>query len=439
MRRSRPTVQVHHRGDRGVDGILRLIELAGHDGPLEAMLTAMCDELAAIASVDIASIYVRENDKLVMRGNHGFPESAIGTTLDVGEGITGLVAECMRPISAAHAATNSAYKAVPGLGEEQFPVFVGVPLIAGGAAIGVLVLQRRASLHVADEDDVPFELGVDERPSSPVVVADEPGEDPALFTQKEVTLATALGAPIMLAIERRLAAALRSARLAGTGHIPGAVLGRVGVIPTTTALGAPPVDLDKAFARLRDDQSRAMKKLAHCEVPAVGAALDRFALALCDARLRERIADAAKDPDGLRKVAKQYARAAFKLDNVSRTAFKLDPLPESSEDVANLEELVVLLADPRSLHPGAVWIADRIHAFMAIAAVARGAAALVACDSVSLPAIAIARAASIPVVSDVSGLFGWARANDLVAVDGTSGAVLVHPAPMDIEKLRRAR
>jgi len=67
------------------------------------------------------------------------------------------------------------------------------------------------------------------------------------------------------------------------------------------------------------------------------------------------------------------------------------------------------------------------------------AAALVACDSVSLPAIAIARAAGIPVVSDVPGLFGWARANDLVAVDGATGAVLVHPSPTEIEKLRRAR
>ncbi|HEY4057390.1 MAG TPA: GAF domain-containing protein, partial [Kofleriaceae bacterium] len=233
MRRSKPTVQVHHRGDRGVDGILRLIELAGHDGPIETMLTAMCDELAAIAGVDIASIYVRENDKLVMRGNHGFAASAIGTTLDVGEGITGLVAECMRPISAAHAATNSAYKAVPGLGEEQFPVFVGVPLIAGGTAIGVLVLQRRASLHVTDEE-FEEELGVHDRGSAPHIAV-APDEDPALFTQKEVTLATALGAPIMLAIERRLAAAMRSARLSGTGHIAGAVLGRVGVIPTTTA------------------------------------------------------------------------------------------------------------------------------------------------------------------------------------------------------------
>ncbi|MBC7975931.1 MAG: GAF domain-containing protein, partial [Myxococcales bacterium] len=142
-------VHVHHRGDRGVDGIMRLIELASHDGPLETTLNAMCDELAAIAQVDIASVYVREDDRLVMRGNHGFPTTAIGaTTLAVGEGITGLVAECMRPVSAAHAAAEAAYKPVPGLGEERFPVFVGIPLIGGGAVIGVLVLQRRADALV---------------------------------------------------------------------------------------------------------------------------------------------------------------------------------------------------------------------------------------------------------------------------------------------------
>jgi len=137
-------VQVHHRGSRGVDGILRLIELAAHDGPIETMLTAMCDELAAIVGVDIASVYVRDEDRLVMRGNHGFAPTALGTTLHVGEGITGLVAECMRPVSAAHAAAETAYKPVPGLGEDRFPVFVGVPLIGAGSVIGVLVLQRRA-------------------------------------------------------------------------------------------------------------------------------------------------------------------------------------------------------------------------------------------------------------------------------------------------------
>src|SRR5690349_11420238 len=239
----------------------------------------MCDELAAIADVDIASIYVRDDDRLVMRGNHGFAAGAIGTTLAVGEGITGLVAECMRPVSAAHAAAEAAYKHVPGLGEERFPVFAGVPLLGGGAVIGVLVLQRQAGGFSADE----------------------------------VTLATAIGAPVTLAIERRRAAEIRSARLHGLAHVGGAVLGRAAVVATTTALGSAPVDLDRAMARLRDDLGRAMRRLGSVEVPAVGAAFDRFALALCDQRLRERLAAAAAHPAGLRSVAKDYARAPYRL------------------------------------------------------------------------------------------------------------------------------
>ena len=355
----------------------------------------MCDELAAIAGVDIASVYVHQDDRLVMRGNHGFAPAALGTTLEIGEGITGLVAECMRPVSAARAAAEAAYKPVPGLGEERFPVFVGVPLIGAGAVTGVLVLQRRT------------------RP----------------FTIDEVTLATALGAPITLAIERRLASAIRSARLGGHAHVPGAVLGRAGVVPTTTALGPAPADLERAFGRLREDLGRAMKRLAEASAPAVGGALDRFALALCDARLRERLRAAAGQPDGLRAVAKEYARAPYRLGTVA----------ESADQVADIEELCVLLGEPRALRPGAIWIADRIHGFIALAAVARGAAALVASDAISPAAIAIARAGALPVISDVPGLFGWARPGDLLAVDGDTGVVLVHPAPTDIERLRRAR
>src|SRR6185312_7080061 len=106
---------------------LRLIELAADDGDLGVM----CREIAAIAKADIASVYAREaGEVLVMRGNHGFAAEAIGkVSLRVGEGITGLVAERMRPVSAEHAAQEAAYKHVPGLGEEQFPVFLGIPLI----------------------------------------------------------------------------------------------------------------------------------------------------------------------------------------------------------------------------------------------------------------------------------------------------------------------
>ncbi|HEY3808206.1 MAG TPA: GAF domain-containing protein [Kofleriaceae bacterium] len=395
-------VQVHHRGDRGVDGILRLIELASHDGPLETMLSAMCEQVAAIAGVDVASIYICEDEALVMRGNHGFGTDALGTTLGVGEGITGLVAECMRPISAAHASREPAFKPVPALGEDRFPVFVGVPLIAGGlGSAGVLVMQR----------------------------AKKP------FSDDEVTLATALGAPITLAIERRRASAIRAARLEGRGFGGGVVLGRAGVVPTSTAMtwhASSPNDLDRALARLRDDLSRAVNKLGESDDPIVGTALDRFALVLSDARLRERLLAAAAEPNGLRAVAKEYARAPYRLGTDT-----------DADIVVEIEELCVLVgitADARAqTRPGAIWIADRVGVFVALVAAARGAAALLACTTVSPGAIAIGTAARLPLVAEVAGLFSWARPGDLLAVDGTSGIVLVHPAPSDIERLRRER
>ena len=401
-------VQVHHAGEvgSGVDGILRLIELASHDGPIETMLNAMCDQVAVITGVAIASIYVVEDEALVMRGNHGFEPGALGTTLGVGEGITGLVAECMRPISASNAATEASYKAVPGLDEDRYPVFVGIPLIGGGSAVGVLVMQRATEA----------------------------------FAVTEVTLATALGAPITLAIERRRMSALRSARLNGVGHGGGVVLGRAGVVPTTTALtwqATAPTDIDRALGRIREDMGRAVKRLKDAADPRVGAALDRVALGLIDERLRERLIEGAMSPSGLRSVAKDYARAQHRLGTESGTASGEE---DRSAEIEELCVLVGLAADARaSVRPGAIWIADRIGAVMAIGAVARGAGAIVTSSRASPAALAILAAASLPIITDVPGLFGWARPGDLLAIDASSGTVLVQPAPSDLDRLRRER
>jgi phosphotransferase system enzyme I (PtsP) len=307
----------------------------------------------------------------------------------------------MRPVSAERAAAEAAYKEVPGLGEERFPVFVGIPLISGGV-IGVLVLQRR------------------KKP----------------FAPDEVTLATALGAPITLAIERRRASAVRSARLHGTGHGGAVVLGRAGIVPTTTALAAASAleenDVDRAIGRLRDDLGRALKKLTELEDAAAGAALDRFALALADQRLRERLVAAVKEPSGLRAVVRDYARAPYRLGTESE-----------ADRAAEIEELCALIGvtcdDRTSVRHGAIWIADSAGAYLTIAAIARGAAALVTSEHATPTAIAIAHTARLPLVTNVPGLFSWARPGDLLAADADSGTVLVHPAPTDIERLRRER
>jgi phosphoenolpyruvate-protein kinase (PTS system EI component) len=116
-----------------------------------------------------------------------------------------------------------------------------------------------------------------------------------------------------------------------------------------------------------------------------------------------------------------------------------DATGERASEIEELCALVGVTIDARtSIRPGAVWIADRIGAFVAIAAVSRGASALVTSDTATPTAIAIAAAADLPLVTAAAGVFGWARPGDLLAVDGSTGTVLVHPAPTEIERLRRA-
>lgn len=420
-------VLVHGVGrDRSVDGILRLIEVAGQERPLAQLLAEMCPHVAAIASADIVSVYVREHgpagDCLVMRGNVGFPASAVGTvSLRVGEGITGLTAECMRPVTVAVAETDASYKHVPGLGEEHFPSFLAVPLLGTGRVVGVLVLQRRSV---------------------------------EMFDAGEIALATALGAPIVLAIEsarRRTADRQkgRSARLAGVPMVPGTAMGRVAVIPTLTGLpessSVDPIDLGGALDRLRGDLERASRRLRGEQDAEVRRALDNLELALVDQRFRERLLSGTSSIGqggvlgALRGVARDYARVPYRVP-VRGGAIE----PALEERAREIEDLCVLLyasATRANMLPhGGVWLGERIGAFVALCAVARGASALV--SDVRLddgPGLAIARAGEIPVVSQVDGLYAWVRPGDLVVVDADVGILRINPAESSVESFRKSR
>src|SRR5688500_13023999 len=94
--------RVHERGDRRLDGILRLIEEAGRPRPPGEVLATLCAAIADIARVDVVSVYVACEDGLVLSGNVGFPPGSVGNVrLKAGEGLTGFVSESLRPVSVA--------------------------------------------------------------------------------------------------------------------------------------------------------------------------------------------------------------------------------------------------------------------------------------------------------------------------------------------------
>ena len=156
------SVQVHERADRSLDGIFRLIEAAGQPRPLGEVLARMCADVAVIAAAAVVSVYVRDGEGpdgdgqvFTLRGNVGFPADSVGRVhLRQGEGITGFVAERLLPVSVAVADRDEHFKYIPGLGEERFPAMLAVPVVRGGVAAAVLVLQRGPDHEFASEEVV---------------------------------------------------------------------------------------------------------------------------------------------------------------------------------------------------------------------------------------------------------------------------------------------
>lgn len=424
-------VQIHDRGDPRLEGVLRLLDKASRPGPIDSVLQSLCEEVARIAPADVVSVYVREEDGdgrewLVMRGNVGFPTTAIGNVrLEVGEGITGFVAECLRPITVAAAAGDSHYKHVPGLGEERYPSFLAVPLLLDGSAAGVLVLQRR---------------------------------DQLAFAPSEVTLATCLGTPFLYALERARARsrangarglASRSARLGGTTIAGGTGIGRAEFLaafdaemPTQEPAAGDAVT--SVLAALARDVEKAHRRVEGKLAPAENDAVRMLMLVLLDRRFLELAATECARSGvgaGLRRVAREYALHAFRTGLADGETGGL-----LAERASELEDLCLLAADRASarpaLHGNAVLVLpERLGALTALAASARRVAAIAVGGTIAADSLgaSVARAAGVPVVAGIGGLFAWTFPGDILLVDAERSIVRVHPPEHEIARARTAR
>jgi hypothetical protein len=360
-------------------------------GPaLDAVLGAMCRLAAAISAADVVSVYLREGygpsgprgagapvgpgDALVLRGNVGFPPEAVGRVqLGLFDGLTGVVAARRRPVTVAVAQDDARYKHVEGLGEEQFPAYLGVPLLRADEVIGVLVLQRRA---------------------------------PRAFEPVDVALALSLAAPFCLAIERR-GAGLQRASAAGAALAAGRAVGAAAVL--APALGAAALSTE-AVRELERDLVAADQRLGPARSPHVARAVQN-----------------------LEAVAAVWREVAPGAPDVVRAASERAPYlpPPGSRDLEalladrrrELAELAGFLAAPLPLC-GRVLVVQRLGPLLALAAAARGAAAVV-CGAADAGAAEVLQAAGVPAISAVAQLAGSLVGGELLEVDAAQGLVRV--------------
>lgn len=141
---------------RGQRSLLRQIReaLAG-GGPAQARLDMVVRIIALSMVAEVCSLYLRRSSgELELFATEGLDPGAVHVTrLKPGEGLVGEIMRLGRPLNLADAPSNPAFSYRPETGEDPYHAFLGVPLLRGGRAIGVLVVQNRAT-RTYSEDEV---------------------------------------------------------------------------------------------------------------------------------------------------------------------------------------------------------------------------------------------------------------------------------------------
>src|SRR6266508_550395 len=127
---------------------LRLLEDIGtlitrsHD--LQETLENITQTVAGHMSTDVCSLYLFDpkDKRLTLWATTGLDHAAVGkVSMNVDEGLTGLVIERMEPVMVTDAIAHPRNKYFPETGEERFHSFLGLPVVDRRGPLGVLVVQ----------------------------------------------------------------------------------------------------------------------------------------------------------------------------------------------------------------------------------------------------------------------------------------------------------
>ncbi|MBS0263483.1 MAG: DUF3417 domain-containing protein, partial [Planctomycetes bacterium] len=109
-----------------------------------ATLSKVVELIQGRFGTDVCSVYLLTPDRqnLVLAGSQGLRPECIGTLrMGLNEGLAGLVAQELKPVSVSNAFQHPRFKYFPNAGEDPYQSFLGLPLFDRGVLQGVIVVQ----------------------------------------------------------------------------------------------------------------------------------------------------------------------------------------------------------------------------------------------------------------------------------------------------------
>jgi len=425
--------KVHGRGNKRLDAVLDFVAFAAKPMPLVTLLDEAPRRIAMIVEAPVCSLYLVEGDghELVMRGNIGFPPSAIGQVrLSIGEGMTGEAVEYLRPVSSEDAAHHRSYKHFEDLGEERSPVFLAVPIRGRSGPLGALVVQREENAFGDRDIELLAALGA--------IIAAVVRHAELIDARRERGAA---------ALSRRAGGGTRKVTLTGRPFVAGRAIGAIAALRRPAA--NPPslreerdVREDRRLLRgAFDVAEKAIRALADraqgMRLGGDAAFLSTYVEILDDQRFRERadelVAEGSGIPGALGRVARDVTRTAASF---TRDAF----LEERARDIEDLCDALVMLAaaDKRAELPSkALLVGDALSVFDLLISARAHPVGVALTDRGSGPRTrTLLRLLDVPAVVGLEGLFRWASDGDVALLDADHGLLVINPSKSEIASLR---
>ncbi|MGD9979917.1 MAG: phosphoenolpyruvate--protein phosphotransferase [Hyphomonadaceae bacterium] len=131
----------------------KLREIMEAGGKAQERLDRLVAMVASTMVADVCSIYLKRGEVHELFATQGLkPEAVHRTTLKMGEGLVGLVAEQAAPLNLADAPHHERFSYRPETGEDPYSAFLGVPIVRSERTFGVLVVQNRAARQYGEDE-----------------------------------------------------------------------------------------------------------------------------------------------------------------------------------------------------------------------------------------------------------------------------------------------
>ncbi len=151
---STPTMAGFRDGLTSIDFLHQISSRIAAADPLHAVLGSIVEFVTAVIPCDSCFIYVLEQGKLVLRASKN-PHADLVDHLGVqlGQGITGWVAEHREPVAIASNASNDPrFMIFRSLPEDHFEAILSTPILCASKVVGVINLQHRLSYQHAEQE-----------------------------------------------------------------------------------------------------------------------------------------------------------------------------------------------------------------------------------------------------------------------------------------------